>query len=212
VHELREGWSEFRSREWLWTIVLAATIGNMVSQGCWTVLGPIVADDRLGGAAGWGAVLSVQAAGLIAGGLVTIRLRPERPLLVAQIAVLLPGLAIAALALELQLVAVAAAAFLFGLGVEVFGVYWDTALQQHVPTRALSRVSSYDALGSFVAIPIGLSLVGPIADSVGVHATLAGGAVLFVVTQAAPLLSRDVRTLRRLAAQAEPDSAAIAAS
>jgi MFS family permease len=211
VHELREGWSEFRSREWLWAIVLAATIGNMVSQGCWTVLGPIVADERLGGAAGWGAILAVQSAGLIAGGLLTMRLRPERPLLVAQLVVLLPALAIAALALELPLVAVAAAAFLYGMGIELFGVYWDTALQQHIPGQALSRVASYDALGSFVAIPIGLSLVGPVADSIGVQATLAAGAAVFVVGQGAALLSRDVRTLRRRDPQTDADSATIAA-
>jgi predicted MFS family arabinose efflux permease len=210
VHELREGWSEFRSREWLWVIVLAATVANMVSQGCWTVLGPIVADDRLGGAAGWGAVLSVQSVGLIAGGLVTLRFRPERPLLVGQIAVLLPGVAIAALALELPLVAVAAAAFLFGMGIEIFGVYWDTALQQHIPGHALSRVASYDALGSIVAIPIGLSLVGPVADWIGVRATLAGGAAVFFAAIAAALLSRDVRTLRRREPQPEAESAAIA--
>ena len=59
-----------------------------------------------------------------------------------------------------------------GIGLELFGVYWDTALQQHVPLHALSRVSSYDALGSFVAIPIGLSLAGPAADALGVSTTL----------------------------------------
>ena len=36
----------------------------------------------------------------------------------------------------------------------------------------LSRVSSYGALGSFVAIPIGLSIAGPVADGIGVAETL----------------------------------------
>jgi predicted MFS family arabinose efflux permease len=188
--------------------VLAATVGNMVSQGCWTVLGPIVADRSLGGAAGWGTVLAVQSAGLIAGGVLAFRLRPQRPLLVAQIAVALPVIELAALALELPLALVAASAFLAGVGVELFGVYWDTALQEHVPRQALSRVSSYDALGSFVAIPIGLSLVGPLADTVGVSSTLWAGAALFFVAQAATLLSGDVRTLRRRDPQAEPAIAA----
>ena len=52
LHELCEGWSEFRSRQWLWAIVPAATAANLVSQGFWTVLGPLVADNRLGGASG----------------------------------------------------------------------------------------------------------------------------------------------------------------
>jgi MFS family permease len=208
LRELRGGWIEFRSREWLWVIVLAATFGNMISQGCWAVLGPIVADRSLGGAAAWGTILAVQSVGLIVGGLVALQLRPRHPLVVGQLAVMLPALAIAALALDVSVALVAAGAFLFGLGVELFGVYWDTALQQHVPHQALSRVSSYDMLGSIVAVPIGLSIVGPVADALGVAATLWLGAGLFLVTQAAALLSRDVRTLtsttRPVAAMAAP--------
>ena len=50
------------------------------------------------------------------------------------------------------------AAFAEGVGVELFGLYWDTSLQQHVPGEVLSRVSSYDALGSWVLVPIGFIL------------------------------------------------------
>lgn len=212
VHELREGWVEFRSREWLWVIVVAALVGNMASSA-WVVLGPIVAARELGGAAAWGAIGATQAAGLMLGGLVALRLRPARPLLLAQLAVLFLGVPLAALALELPLVLICATAFLAGIGLELFGVYWDTALQQHVPQQALSRVSSYDALGSFVAIPIGLSLVGPLSDRIGIAETLWVGFAVFMVAQSSALLSRDVRTLRRRDDQVvvEPEPA-IAAS
>jgi predicted MFS family arabinose efflux permease len=197
VRELAEGWTEFRSREWLWVIVLAALFGNMVSSGTMGVLGPVVAEAALGGAAAWGAILAAQAAGLVLGGLITLRLKPQRYLLVAQISLLFWGLPLAALALELPTVAIAAVAFAAGVGLELFGVYWDTALQQHVPQEALSRVSSYDALGSFVAIPIGLSIVGPVSAAIGVSTTLWAGFGIFVAAAGGALLSRDVRNLRR---------------
>ena len=47
----------------------------------------------------------------------------------------------------------------------MFGVIWDTAMQQEIPQDRLSRVSSYDALGSWVLIPLGLSLAGPLSDA-----------------------------------------------
>ncbi len=204
VRDLAEGWQEFRSREWLWVIVLAALFGNMVSNGSMGVLGPVVADDALGGAAAWGFILAAQAVGLVLGGLITLRLKPRRPLLVAQVSVLLWGLPIAALALELPTLAIASMALLAGIGLELFGVYWDTALQQHVPQEALSRVSSYDALGSFVAIPIGLSIVGPVSAAIGVSTTLWLAFGIFLAAQGGALLSRDVRTLKRRDDAVEP--------
>ena len=201
--DLGAGWAEFRAREWLWVIVVAALFGNMCSNGAFGVLGPIVAEDALDGARSWGAILAVESAGLIAGGLIALRLRPSRPLLVAQVAVLFWGLPLLALALELPTAAIAGLAFVAGIGLELFGVYWDTALQEHVPREALSRVSSYDALGSFVAIPIGLSIAGPVSDAVGVSTTLWAAFVVFMLAQGAALLSRDVRTLPRGGAPGE---------
>lgn len=197
VHELREGWSEFRSRQWIWAVVSAAAFANAIGQGCWAVLGPIVADREFGGAEAWGFVLASTAAGLFAGGIVALRWRPRRQLLVAQIAVTLSCVNIVALAAGLPVVALALAAFVMGFCIEIFGVNWDTALQQHVPREALSRVASYDMLGSFVAIPIGLSIVGPVSDAIGIQRTLWIGVALFLVAESAVLLSREVRTLER---------------
>jgi hypothetical protein len=97
---------------------------------------------------------------------------------------------------------VVAAAFVAGFFVEVFGVLWDTTMQQHVPREILSRVASYDALGSLVLLPVGLAVIGPIAQVVGNRWTLLGSAALVVGPTALALLSRDVRTIERRAANA----------
>ncbi len=89
-------------------------------------------------------------------------------------------------------------AFFAGIGLEIFGVNWITALQQHIPRRVLSRVNSYDALGSFVFISLVLVIAGPLADRFGVTNTLWGFLAIGLVSIGGALLSRDVRTLRRV--------------
>ena len=172
IRDLADGWNEFRSREWLWVIVLAALFGNMVSSGSMGVLGPVVAGRRARRRRRVGIHLGRAGSRTRPRRADHAPPEPRRPLLFAQLSVLLWGLPIAGSALELPTLAIAAFAFLAGMGLEFFGVYWDTALQQHVPQESLSRVSSYDALGSFVAIPIGLSIVGPVSAAIGVSNTL----------------------------------------
>src|SRR3954449_5919522 len=58
IHELKEGWTAFRSRRWVWLPVAVFSLGNML-WGAFSALGPVVAARDLGGAAAWGAVLAV---------------------------------------------------------------------------------------------------------------------------------------------------------
>ena len=112
-----------------------------------------------------------------------------------------------ALAIPMPAVVVAACAFVAGLGIELFGVLWDTTMQQEIPADRLSRVYSYDALGSFVFVPIGYAVVGPVADAIGTRETLLLAAALSLLATLAVLASRDVRTLRRRVPPAEPATA-----
>jgi hypothetical protein len=196
--ELKAGWQEFASRTWLWAIVAQFGVMNALIVGAEGVLGPAVAKESLGGPAGWGLVLTFQGIGLLLGGLGQLRFRPRRLLLVATLGVLLESVVLLALAVPLSLAAVCVAAALAGIGIETFGVNWDTALQQEIPGEALSRVSSYDALGSYILIPLGLALAGPVATAIGTSTTLYAVAVLNAVAAAAVLGVREVRTLHRL--------------
>ncbi len=200
--DLRDGWQEFRSRTWLWVIVLQFSVLLAVDLGAFTVLGPVVADGELGGARAWGAILTAQAVGLLAGGLVGLRYRPRRMLLVATLAMLLTPAALIALGFPLALPWIAAAAFVSGAGLEIFVLLWNTTMQQEIPGEKLSRVYSYDALGSFALIPLGLAAAGPIAEAVGVRATLWGAAAVVIAVTLPVLAVRDVRTLERRPATA----------
>jgi Transmembrane secretion effector len=195
--ELREGWHEFSSRTWLWAIVAQFAIVNAVEQGAEQVLGPAIAKAHLGGATGWGLVLTAGSLGLLAGGLLVLRLRPERPLLAATLGFFLTIPFPLTLSIPASLPVVVAAAALAGIGIEVFSVLWDTTLQQEIEQEKLSRVSSYDALGSFVLTPLGLAAAGPVAQAAGTRETMLGAAALGLGATLAVLLSRDVRTIRR---------------
>jgi hypothetical protein len=52
-------------------------------------------------------------------------------------------------------------------------------------------------LGSIALVPIGLAVIGPLADAVGTQATLYGAAALIVLVTLPVFLVRDVRELRR---------------
>ena len=198
LRELAEGWREFRSRSWLWVTIFQFALINAYAIGAFLVLGPFVAEKELGGAAAWGFILAAEAVGMILAGLVALRYRPERPLLVATLAVLTMAPLLALLGLAAPLLLILPAAMIAGVGLELYGVFWDTTLQQHIPDEKLSRVSSYDVLGSFALIPVGVAVMGPISGAIGVADTLIGAALVVVLATLAVISVADVRNLRRV--------------
>jgi MFS family permease len=199
VGELREGWREFRSRTWLWAIVLQFGVVNAVANGSFNVIGPVIAKERLNGASSWGLIVAAEGAGLILGGLFVLRRPARRMLLAATIGVFPLGLPLVLLGLAAPTAVITAGALIAGAGIEVFGVNWDTTIQQEIPQELLSRVSSWDALGSFVLMPVGFAAMGPLSSALGTRETLWLSASLVVAATAPVLLSRDVRTLERRA-------------
>lgn len=193
--ELREGWDEFRSRQWVWVIVAQFGMVNLCFTSCIYVLGPVVAKAHWDGALGWSAVVTANAVGLIGGSLLAMRLRPRRPLLVATLATFgfLPPFFL--LAAHAPVWAAALAMLVNGVSADVFEVLWQTALQDHIPGDKLSRVTSYDALGSFVLNPLGLLAVGPVAAAAGAAATLIAAGGLVTAGNIFALGSRSVRLL-----------------
>lgn len=201
--DLREGWREFASRTWLWASVVFFGIGNLAFAG-WIVLGPAIADERLGGAGPWAVILTAGGVGAVVGGVLAIRVRPRRPLVACVLAATLISLQTLTLALEAPTWVVSASAFLGGLGIAVHLTLWFTVFQQQVPERAQSRVASYDTLGSFVLMPIGMALVGPLADAIGLVETLWLCLLVMWASWAAILALPSVWAIRRTPATPAP--------
>lgn len=196
VRELREGWAEFRRQRWIFNTIVFFSIGNFASQS-WTVLAPLVMKQHYGGASTYGLVLSMFGVGLVIGGVVVLRWQPSRPLLVSCVAAIPFGLGVWMIAFLVPLPVLLAAQVLTGFGLAIHIALWFTVFQQQVPESARSRVSSYDALGSFVLIPLGTAAAGPIAAAIGVKETLIAAGVVTVVTSLLVLAQPVVWTIRR---------------
>jgi len=215
IRELRDGWSAFRARRWLWATTCQYSVVLAAWYGSFDVLGPVVARRDLGGPAAWGLITAANAVGLIVGGLVALRFTVRRPILFV---VLIGGvcaispLSLAAL-LPLPVICVTAAGL--GITMEIMMVQWTVTMARKVPADLLARVSAYDVLGSVGAMPLGALAAGPIAAAAGVSATQYGAAVLIVVASALALVPREVRQLRAdepaTGAEREPAGAVAAA-
>ena len=197
VRDLREGWGYFRSTTWLWVVVLAFSVICAVHQGGFFTLGPVLAKDTAIGERGWGLILSAEALGLLVTGFVLLRLRLERPLFWGMLGTVLYAAPLVALGLTDSVLLVVLAAFVAGVGIEVFGLGWQLAMQENVPDDMLSRAFSFDALGSFAAIPLGQLVAGPLALAFGLQPVMLVAGLSLAAVALLTLLAPSVRDLQR---------------
>jgi MFS family permease len=196
LSDLREGWSEFWSHSWLWVTVFQFTVVLAAWYAGFQVLGPAVAKAHLGGASAWGLISACEATGLIAGGLISLRFSPKRPILFVVASGALIALSSLALAMLLPLPAICVTAFGVGVAVEMMSVIWTVTMATKIPSDMLARVSAYDALGSSMGMPAGALAAGPIAAVIGVSATQYGAAAITLIASALALIPREIRQAR----------------
>ena len=162
----------------------------------WIVLGPAIAKERLGGAGAWAVILTAGGVGAVLGGVVAMRVRPRRPLVACVLAAALISLQTLALALEAPTWLIAVASFTGGVGIAVHLTLWFTVFQQQVRSGP-SRVWRPTTRSSFVLIPLGTALVGPLSDAIGVTETLWIALLVMWASWAAILTLPSVWAIRR---------------
>ncbi|MGW7194610.1 MFS transporter [Streptomyces chryseus] len=172
LRELREGWAQVRGRSWLWSGMAAMAVYHVVVLPSVFVLGPVLAEREWGGAASWSVVVAAFGVGSIVGDVCAYRLKVARPMALAAAALAVASCQAIIIGSGASLALIAFLEAVTGVAVSLFFVLWETALQTHVPEAALSRVSSYDYLLSAGLMPLGLTLAGPVSESVGVRPTL----------------------------------------
>ena len=193
--ELAAGWREVVQRRWILAGISAFAISNLAASPFF-ILGAVIADEKLGGAAAWGIILTGSGIGGLIGGVLALRLRPKRPLLVGFLLTNFMALPMLALVGPLPTLLIAASSLLSVAAIQLANTWWFTMLQQHVPEHARSRVSSYDWLVSLVFQPAGFMLAGPLAGWIGFEATLLGAVALSLIANLGVLLVRAVRDVR----------------
>jgi MFS family permease len=195
VADLRQGWNEFRRQTWIWTTIVFFGIGNFAFASYW-VLGPVIAKRDLGGAPAWAALTAAFSVGALVGGLLAIKIRPKKPLAASCMAAWVFLLQPLGMGLGLPLSVLVAFSVAAGCGLAIHITLWFTVFQQNVPEESLSRVSSYDSFGSFVLLPLGAALAGPIAAVIGVHETLIAASAVIAITQAIVFAQPSVHAIR----------------
>lgn len=172
LHDLASGWDAVRSRTWLWAFILDFSAFQMLVIAGYLVIGPYVAKTSLGGASSWALLAAASGAGAVLGSVLGMRWRPARPLVAVAAALAVPLLFLLGLAGPAPMPALAAAAVLYGGSTSLAGALWESTLQNEVPVEVLSRVVSYDWLGSTALRPVGLAMIGPLVGLAGLRATV----------------------------------------
>ena len=202
--DLADGWREFTSHTWIWVMVAGAALFLFAIDGPIQVLGPVVARDVYDGARTWGLTSAAMGIGQIAGGLLSLRWRPRRPMLVIAAGMSLTALPVAFLALEAPVWTLYASLAAVGVEWGLYDPFWLTCMQRDVAPSMISRVSAYDYLGVLAFYPAGLALAGPLADALGRSTVLWVSAAVAIFVSVFQLTWRDVRAPHAMGPAAEP--------
>ena len=194
--DLGEGWHELAIRPWYWITLVAHACGNFTLPAFF-VLGPVIAARSLGGASAWGVISAGWGVGAIAGGIIALRVKPRRPLVVATLLTTLIALPPLALAFSHSVALIAAALVVFAFEVVWSNSMFTSTIQALIPDQVRSRVDSYDMLISIVIMPVGYLVAGPLSSSVGFTTTLVGAAIVGSVPAALTALVPGNRAVRR---------------
>jgi len=195
LDDLLHGWKVFLSFRWIVIIVGAFSFIVMCWAAAENILGPLIALEHFNGPKSWSFVITAESAGLIVGSIIAIKVKPKYPLRFLMLSSFTITFYIWSLAKPQSLLMIAFGAFLFGITLDLWGTLWSTALQRKVPRDSLSRVSSFDAMGSMMFRPIGLAIAAPLSTLLGIENFLQILAAITVVAIIVPLLDPQVRNM-----------------
>ena len=181
IRELREGLSTVRRMPWVMWIVIMASVQLMIVVGAEVVLLPVVTREEFGTNFVFAAASVAAGIGGGIAALIWSKIRIPKPGLWSVLSWMLFSTSLLVLAFPIHPWVVIAVYFIVGLSTEPFGVYWPTAIQREVPRELQARVFSVDHMGSLALMPIGMALVGPITEWIGMKEYLIFATVFHVV-------------------------------
>lgn len=195
--DLRDGLSLVLASPWLWITIALFAFTNVALSGPRAVALPFLIQENLGaGVEALGLISSSAAAGSMVGTVWLGRYaRLRRRGLVSYLCTAVTGLSFLVFGLAVPLSVIIGAAFVGGLSISMFGLIWTNTLQELVPGEKLGRVSSIDALGSFVLLPVGYAVAGWATDLAGAPVVFAVGGAVTTLLALAGLLHPAIRHL-----------------
>jgi len=189
------GWSYVRGLGWVLPIACCSLVFNALISGALGVLGPVIAKGTIG-SEGWGFARAGQAVGMFAVTLVLARVTLRFPLRLTLIGFFGSALPMLVLAGGISTPALTGAFLVAGAGLGLINLAWSLTVQEKVREDMLSRVMAIDGFFSFVAMPLGQMLVGPLAGSLGHRELEYVSAGLCLIVLVVGVCARPIRTLR----------------
>jgi MFS family permease len=196
ITELREGLKLVWKTKWIAASIAMATFQLMVIVAAETVLLPVITRREFG----TDTVFAISAAMFSLGGVISaiiaIKLKTQKPGLVAISLWSLFGIAPLVLAFPVNPTLVIIGYFIAGLSIGGWEAFWVTAVQREVPQEMQGRVFSIDHVGSGGLMPIGMALVGPAVLAFGERNFLLGAIAFHLLVCYLVLLVPGVKQLR----------------
>nr|WP_223192412.1 MFS transporter [Paenibacillus sedimenti] len=193
--DLMDGITILKGHPWLWITILAFSFINICYSGVIVVLIPwlfkvhLQLDPFI-----YGIGIACSGGGAIAAALLFgSRTNWKRRGVLAYGGALLSGLALLLMPFTTSSIGLASLMALEGFGLMIFGLIWETSLQELVPAEAFGRVASLDLLGSFALLPVSYVLIGWIADKIGGISTMAIFAAVGIAAVACVLCIPSIR-------------------
>jgi len=195
--DLREGMRAVLASPWLWVTIGVAGLSNIAYSGPMDVALPFLIKNR------WQADVNVLGLFYSAGSLGSVlaavwmgrRRKLRRRGRTLYSAWMLIGVLVMAIGLPIGIPGILAASLLIGACNSILGLVWVNTLQEFVPGSLLGRVTSVDYLGSYLFLPVGLTLGGWAADRLGPSPVFLIGGALHASLVALGLLHPKVRSL-----------------
>ncbi len=195
IKDLKYGWKTFLSYRWIVIIVAGFSFIIMCWAAAENVIGPLIALKHFAGARSWSYVISAESVGFLCGSILGYRIKVRYPMRFLMIITLSISLYTWSMARPQSIQLIALSALLWGVTLDLWGALWSTALVLQVPREALSRVASFDAMGSFLLRPVGLIVAGPLMAWIGITRSLEVLSAFSAAIVALVLLSKDVRNM-----------------
>ena len=194
--EFNEGWNYFKSKgELVWLGFLVGGV-NFALGGFWYVYALVLAKDVLNsGSAGFGAMNSFAAVGILATSTYIGRRGIKRPRLAVITSMLGMGIFVALTGLAQNLPEALASIALFGAAIPLISVVQSTYYQQSVPKELTGRVFGFQQFFDYVTIPAGI-VFAILLDSVsGAGVGIVASGILILLFGLAGISSRSLRNL-----------------
>lgn len=185
-------------------LVLAA---NTVPMVLFVLVGGVIA-DRLP-RHGLMVVTNLIRAATQTGVVLSLRLEPGRPILAARLLELLQVPLMVAVAFDAGLPVLAAAAVTCGVGLTFPDTLWFTTMQRQLSEESISRISSYDWMGSLALRPVAYAGAAALSSRVGLAETLCVAAALILCTRILGSALPGVRALRTIPEAPQAQAAAL---